>query len=397
MIVDAASLDVRPVADTMIDPGGKQRKNSVERGRFAWSNELVMHVIEIKLNEPLPSLAGLADGFQAEVNSINTRLAPDGLRLLPSAMHPWMSPATETRLWPHGDREIYAAFDRIFDCRGHGWSNLQSTHINLPFHDDASFARLHSAIRLILPLLPALAASSPIVDSAYAGCLDSRLDHYRRNCRRIPSITGRVVPEPIRSTTEYHEKILQRIYNDLNPLDPDKILQYDWVNARGAIPRFDRNTIEIRVLDVQECPRADLALTAFIVALIESLYPESNAQLEAQLGVHTANLEAIFLQSLFTAEDTLIQDDEYLTALGIPTSRPITAGDILNTLLQRLQPAANDDWQAVIHFILSHGCLARRIRRSTTRNPNHSTLHKTYQKLADCLSNGEMFRPAAGG
>lgn len=392
MIVDATSLDIKPVADTMIDPGGKQRKNSVERGRFAWSNELVLHVIEIKLNQPLPDLEGLAEDFQAEVNNINSQLATDGLCLLPTAMHPWMNPATETRLWPHGDREIYAAFDRIFDCRGHGWSNLQSTHINLPFTDDDSFARLHSAIRLILPLLPALAASSPIVESAYAGCLDSRLDYYRRNCRRIPSITGRVIPEPIRSITEYHEKILQRIYRDLDPLDPEMILQDDWVNARGAIPRFDRNTIEIRILDVQECPRADLALIRFIAALIESLYPQTQPQLEAQLAVHTANLEAIFLQTLYTAEDTLIQDDAYLTALAIPTSRPITAGDILNTLLQRLE-TAGDDSHPLVHFILNHGCLARRIRRSTTRNPTHNALLNTYQKLANCLAKGEMFKP----
>ncbi len=392
MIVDAQSLDVRPAADTLIDPGGRLRKNSVERGTFAWSNELALHVIEIKLNEPQPSLVGLAEGFQAEVSSINRRLGNSGLCLLPTAMHPWMNPSTETQLWPHGDREIYATFDRIFDCSGHGWSNLQSTHINLPFHDDAGFARLHSAIRLILPLLPAIAASSPIVDGKYAGCLDSRLDHYRRNCRRVPFITGRVIPEPIRSIGEYHEKILQRIYRDLETLDPEKIIQYEWVNARGAIPRFDRNTIEIRVLDVQECPLADLSLTAFIAALIESLYADTTAKLDTQLAVHTANLEAIFVQSLYTAEDTLIQDDGYLTALGIPSSRPITAGDILNTLLQRLAPA-NADWPEIIDFILSHGCLARRIRRSTTRNPDHQSLHKTYSKLAHSLAAGELFLP----
>lgn len=393
MIVDAASLDVRPVADTLIDPGGRQRKNSVERDRFAWSNELVLHVIEVKLNNPLPSLDGLAEGFQNEVDCINSLLAPNGFRLLPTAMHPWMNPLTETRLWPHGDREIYAAFDSIFDCRGHGWSNLQSTHINLPFTDDDSFARLHSAIRLILPLLPALAASSPIVESAYVGCLDSRLSFYRRNCRRIPSITARVIPEPIRSIAEYHERILQRIYRDLAPFDPEGVLCDDWVNARGAIPRFDRRTIEIRVLDVQECPRVDLALVRFIASLIELLLPESKSQLEAQLAVHTANLETIFVQTLYTAEDTLIQDDTYLSALGLPTSRPTTTGDILNALLQRLE-ANGVEKHPLIHFILSHGCLARRIRRATTRNPSHSVLHQTYLRLADCLANGTLFSEA---
>ena len=52
------------------------------------------------------------------------------------------------------------------------------------------------------------------------------------------------------------------MYDDIAPLDPDAVLQHEWLNARGAIARFDRNTIELRVLDVQECPRADLAICA---------------------------------------------------------------------------------------------------------------------------------------
>ena len=36
------------------------------------------------------------------------------------------------------------------------------------------------------------------------------------------------------------------------------------MNSRGAIARFDRNAIEIRVIDVQECPKADLAIAIFI-------------------------------------------------------------------------------------------------------------------------------------
>ena len=81
--------------------------------------------------------------------------------LLPTAMHPWMDPHTETLLWPHGNRDIYHTYNRIFNCQGHGWSNLQSVHVNLAFKGDEEFGRLHGAIRLLLPLLPALAITSP--------------------------------------------------------------------------------------------------------------------------------------------------------------------------------------------------------------------------------------------
>ena len=92
---------------------------------------------------------------------------------MPSGMHPWMQPARETRLWPHESGPIHRAYDALFDCRRHGWANLQSMHVNLPFGEDLTpdgeFARLHAAVRLVLPLLPALAASTPHHNGCHAG------------------------------------------------------------------------------------------------------------------------------------------------------------------------------------------------------------------------------------
>src|SRR5690606_38442908 len=147
-------------------------------------------------------------------------LESDGLRLMPTAMHPWMDPG-EVRLWPHGTRVIYETFDRIFSCKGHGWANLQSAHLNLPFAGDEEFRRLHAAIRLLLSVLQGLAASSPAVGGLLTGIADNRLVAYRGNCARIPSITEHVVPDTIRSIDEYHEHVLERIYADLAPHDPE--------------------------------------------------------------------------------------------------------------------------------------------------------------------------------
>ena len=203
MIVDAETLDVRPIADRVIAAEHGSIEKEIERGAFAWSNELARHVIELKTNGPAAGLAGLAEGFEREVARTEEILAPLGARLLPTAMHPWMDPTREFEMWPHGDREIYAAFHRIFDCRGHGWANLQSAHLNLPFANDQEFGRLHAAVRAILPLLPALAAASPFVDGRYPGTLDTRLEAYRVNARRVPSVTGDVIPEPVFTRAEY--------------------------------------------------------------------------------------------------------------------------------------------------------------------------------------------------
>ena len=275
MIVDTAGLAVAPLADRALVAEAGRIAADVEFDDVSWSNELVLHVIELKTTGPVAALDGLAGRFTDHVARINAHLAPLGARLMPTAMHPWMDPRTETRLWPHEAGRIYRAFDRIFDCRSHGWANLQSVHINLPFADDGQFARLHAAVRLLLPILPALAAASPIMQGRTNGTLDNRLNAYRTNCARVPSLTGQVIPEPVFTRADYKREILQRLYRDVAPYDPDRVLRHEWVNARGAIARFSRNTIEIRLLDMQECPAADLAITAAVIAVLKLFVDET--------------------------------------------------------------------------------------------------------------------------
>lgn len=283
MIVDAATLDIRPVADKLLLeaatlPGaepyfesGTAVPTEVGLGPVSWSNELCAHVIELKTAAPASSLDHVADSFQDSVALANAMLAPMRCVLLPAGMHPWMNPDREMKLWPHGFNEIYAAFDRIFNCKGHGWCNLQSTHLNLPFQGDDEFARLHAAIRALLPIMPALAASSPLIDGATSRSLDNRMAVYARNARTIASVAGDVIPEPVWSQGEYQRVILDRIYADLKPHDPQGILAHEWCNSRGCIARFSRSAIEVRVLDVQECPAADLAILKLVSAVLKWL------------------------------------------------------------------------------------------------------------------------------
>ena len=129
MVVDADSLDVLPAADQVLCAEDGTVTGEVERGAVDWSNELVAHVVELKVAEPVPSLVGLEEVFQTEVREVNRRLSAHDARLMPTAMHPWMDPLEETVLWPHEYNAVYTAFDRIFSCQGHGWSNLQSVQI----------------------------------------------------------------------------------------------------------------------------------------------------------------------------------------------------------------------------------------------------------------------------
>src|SRR5690606_39942565 len=92
-----------------------------------------------------------------------------------------------------------------------GWSNVQSTHLNLPFYDDQEFARLHAAVRLLLPILPALCASTPVLNGKFTGSFDTRLKYYKSNQNRIPSIAGKIIPEAVFSRRNYLQVIYDRI------------------------------------------------------------------------------------------------------------------------------------------------------------------------------------------
>jgi gamma-glutamyl:cysteine ligase YbdK (ATP-grasp superfamily) len=307
-------------------------------------------------------------------------------------MHPWMNPGRESRLWPHSCGDIYAAFDRIFNCSGHGWTNLQSTHLNLPFKTAAQFRRLHTAIRLLLPILPALAASSPFIDGRRAPVLDMRLETYRHNCRRVPCVTGRVIPEPISSPTEYRRRILHRIYRELAPHDPDEVLQEEWANARGAIARFERNTIEIRVLDIQECPAADLAIVEFIVAVLRVLVDEKFSSVAQQMAPSTATLEKLMLETIAVGRQAPIRSRSIRSAFGLPAKGSTTVQELCCQLVDLAAPN-NSRWRKVILRILDEGSLAERILRAAGVRPTRKELRTAYAQLADCLDQGRMFSP----
>jgi glutamate---cysteine ligase / carboxylate-amine ligase len=380
MVVKRDTLDVAALADRVLQDGTR------ERGALAWSNELVAHVMELKNPHPTAELAALAAACEEEVHAMNAELERLGARLMPGGMHPWMDPARETRLWPR-DGEVYGAYDRIFGCRSHGWANLQSMHINLPFADDNEFARLHAAVRLVLPILPAIAASSPYANGRAAGALDYRLEVYGANSARVPQMNGEIIPEPVASRAQYEREILQPLYDALAPLDGAGVLRHEWANARGAIARFDRNAIEIRVLDSQECPAADIALGAAIIDLVWLLYQRESVMLP------TGELARLLRACVRDGERACIDSPAYVEAL-IGERRPFEARELWARLGERMACAPRAAlWQPVLDFVLERGPLARRLLAAAGREPSRERLAGVYAKLCECLEHGALFDP----
>ncbi|HNP18917.1 MAG TPA: glutamate-cysteine ligase family protein [Fulvivirga sp.] len=393
MIVDKNNMATRPITDEVFKRIEGSYVSDIENGLVSWCNELVLHVLEVKCTKPEHDLVMMANAFSENVKTLNKHLQAFEAKLLPTAAHPLMDPAKDTHLWPHDNNEVYELYNKMFNCKGHGWSNLQSTHINLPFYDDEEFARLHAAIRIVLPLIPAMAASSPILSGKNTGLLDKRMDYYQKNQRVIPSITGKVIPERAFSKRQYHKLIYDKIANDISKHDPDKILDPIWVNSRGAIARFDRGSIEIRIMDIQECPQADLAIVSLIICLLKLLVNEKLISFHDQQLWDAEPLNDILQLTMKDAESAVIKNPAYLKIFGIDKEE-VTAKGLWKQILSIVTKHNPDEiapWLDPINAILEKGTLASRILKSLDGIYSEDNIKLVYQELGDCLANNEMF------
>lgn len=391
-IVRKDTLDVLPVSDEVIRSAAGTYSTDYENGSMGWSNEFVLHVMELKNISPVPSLGGLAGAFYGEIKRINNILKPLGGLLMPSGMHPWMNPRRETSLWPHRYRKIYETYDRIFNCRRHGWANLQSIHVNIAFNGDDEFGRLHAAVRLLLPVIPALAASSPAAGGRITGLHDTRLSYYRNNQRKVPSIMGRIIPEPVYTQDGYRDKIFSRIYSSIEKFDPGGTLRHEWLNSRGAIPRFQRNAIEIRVIDTQECPSANIAVADMIVSVIKRLVSEQWAPLGDQKVWKVSPLAAVFRETIKNGEHAVIDNAHYLKMFGFPEPKA-RAGELWKHLAEGEGGGGLSDPGSlqIIRSILERGTLSSRILASIGKDDSHKRFKDVYGRLCRCLARNELF------
>lgn len=390
MLVKDENLQVNPIVDQLFRAKAGEITSDIDNGEIEWSNELVAHVVELKTNGPTADLENLDEKFAENIKEVNQLLSGFKTGLLPTAAHPFMNPKTETRLWEHSYSEVYALYNRIFNCHGHGWSNVQSTHINLPFYDDTEFESLHAAVRFLLPILPALSASSPIFEGKNTGLKDARLEVYKTNQKEIPQMTGMVIPEAVFSKKDYQKTIFEPIIAAIKPYDTENILDRHFLNSRGAIARFDRNAIEIRILDIQECPAADMAIAILIIESLRLLVKGDFISPEEQKSWHEQELFSIFNAVIKDAEATIIKDKKYLSYFGF--SKEVKVQELWNMLFEKVKDRISAKHRKNIEFILKEGSLATRILKRTEPDFTSANLQEVYRELQVCLQENKLFK-----
>lgn len=375
-------LKALPIVDRILKDFHGRIVNFVEQPHFTFGKELQLHVMEIKPNEPFRSPENFEETMQEAVSTLLDFLERKyKAHLLGTGMHPLLK-LQETGIWPHRHRQIYEAYSKVFNLKRHGWLNIQSFQLNLPYSNEENGILLHNVLASVCAYLPAIAAASPIFEGGFGRDVDNRLIFYLQNQKEVPSVTGDIVPEYVSSFGEYRKEIIGKYSSDMAEKGAENlILHKDWVNSRGAIFRFDRRAVEIRVMDEQECVRSDVALSCFIRAVVRGLLER-----ETELLPH----------------GLLMKDSKSIVADGLDarTLHPSgqTARQVCQHLLRIAQENASEEEQKYLSIVqkrIECGNLSEIIRervgKKAQRTDFEEAVVNVYSELAKRLMDNQPY------
>ncbi len=377
-----SELKALPISDKVIKDFCGKIMNFVELPDFTFGKEMQLHVMELKANAPFKSPELFEETMQKGVRTLSDFLwQKHRAHLLGTGMHPLLK-LEETGIWPHRHRKIYREMGKIFNLKQHGWLNIQSFHLNLPYQKEANGVLLHNLLANICPYLPAIAASSPTYEGNMGANVDNRLAFYKVNQKEVPSITGDVIPEYISSFHEYQKKVIERYSADLSRAGASEvILNKEWVNSRGVIFRFDRAALEVRVMDEQECVKSDVALSCFIRAALRGLLSRQAEQLPHELLVN--NLNAVIKNGL-NAE---VQNPHGSTAHQVCQH--------LYNLAWANATAEEKKYLPIIKRRIDGGNLSDLIRERVSKRAQRTdfaeAIRDVYSTLIKCLANNQPY------
>jgi gamma-glutamyl:cysteine ligase YbdK (ATP-grasp superfamily) len=200
------------------------------------------------------------------------------------------------------------------------------------------------------------------------------------------------VPEYVDTFGAYRKEILQPMYAALDRLPNSEPIRHEFLNSRGAVLRFARRALEVRVLDTQECVRMDVAISVFTRAALRQLTAEVLAGKLVPPPADT--LVADFHACVRDGSRALVRAP-HIT--GTTDGPGVAIRTVLDALLERARTAVvkeDTGYLADIESIIANGTLSERIRARLEPHAQSETalrraLRDVYRELADCLLSNE--------
>ena len=333
------------ISDKIIERISGEVQHQVPFGGIWVAKELQKHALELIPARP-GSLSFLEENLYQGLCELY-RATNNEYGFMGLGMHPLLT-LDQTTYWDHDEQEYYEAYDRLFNIRQHGWLNIQALQINCPYESSDDLVIMFNKIRSLIPYLVAVSASSPLVEGRTTSYMDNRLVYYRQNQSQIPGICHDIIPEKLDSVEDY-VRINQDIYRELRKCRGD-ILCYEWVNSRGVIVRFTRKCLEVKAIDEQECLHSDMAISAFLLALLRSdleLEEEEGhllAMLEDAMRHGVAKMRPELEKLLRIAQKSATEEEKRYLPL---VAKRIDQGSLAEVMVQKLHDGARSSqyWQ----------------------------------------------------
>ena len=255
--------------------------------------------------------------------------------------------------------------------------------MNLPYHKEDNAVQLYNALSHISTYLPAVSASSPICEGRFTQLVDSRLHFYKGKSIEIPSVAGDVIPEYVSSFKQFETEVINRYSVDMENagITAEKLLNVDYMNQRGVRFRFNREAIEVRVMDEQECIKSDVAFSCFVRAAVRGLI---------ETGIVHPNHEL-----LFNDYNAIIK--EGLSAeVGHPNGK--TAQEVCRYFFSLASDYAEESERKYLWIIkkrIENGNLSdliqKRVLAKAQKTNFNEAMISVYQELANSLSSNQPY------
>ena len=367
--------DLMPVLPASLGSSGKGA---------SWSSNATGTGIRLGTTAPEKDLPSAGARIAADAEQLNA-LVGDllGGMILPSGGHPFAL-ASDAGSTGNGIRA------QLFESMSTGQLWTSGATVEVPFGDEQGFGRSHTAVRMVLPLIPAISAASPFLEGKRAPALSARLVAMIEGTPGIPELTGSFIPEVALDQADYYRIVLEPIARALAERDLAERIDYHSVNQRAAVPSFDRGTIALNVADTQECPSADAAVAEMTVAVINAMKDGRWVSNYLQRAWHENDLLAILKDVAGKGSEAVITNRDFLLMFG-KMRESATAGELWRHLYQQLRDGLSEPTRIRIAHILDQGSLAQRILRRTGERPSRERLIEVYRELASCLEEDRQF------
>jgi len=260
--------------------------------------------------------------------------------------------------------------------------------LDLHFARETDFGRLHAAVRMALPLLPALSAATPFRNAQATGFHSTRLraclDLYDQHPERV----GGFIPEAVFDVQDYDREVLGPILQAIATSRGGETTDAQALNLRGATAQLDTGFISIHVIDAQENAAADMAVLEFTIALLRALVAGRWSSNYLQRAWSTEDLMAVLMGTMRDGSSALITNRDYLFMLGMLKQEQATATELIKHLFVELYNDLSENARAHLAIIIEHGCLAARILSRAGKHASMEKLVATHAHLAACRAGG---------